>query len=63
MQQEIRSRHPNIASLAAAEQCAGLAKISGLAAEKVFLALYRDWKTEREFIQITNLLRSLRQKI
>ena len=63
LQQEIRTRHPNISSLEPSEQCAGLAKISGLAAEKVFQALYREWKTEREFIQITNLLRSLRQKL
>ena len=62
-QQEIRSMHPNIASLEPVAQCAGLAKISGLAAEKIFQALYREWKTEREFIQITNLLRSLRQKL
>lgn len=61
IQQEIRSRHPHIAALEPAGQCAGLAKISGLAEEKINLALYRDWQTEREFIQITNLLRSLRQ--
>lgn len=63
VQQELRSRHPNISALRPAEQCAGLAKISGLASEKLDLALYREWNTEREFIQITDLLRNLRQKI
>lgn len=63
VQYEIRSRHPNIALMEPLEKSTGLAKISGIAAEKIYFALYADWKTEREFIQLSNLLRSLRQKL
>jgi len=63
LQQEIRSRHPNISSMEPADKCNGLSKISGIAADKIYFALYADWKTEREFIQLSNLIKSLRQKL
>lgn len=60
---EIKGRHPYISTLEAREKCEALEKISGLAAEKIYIALYQDWKNEREFIQLSYLLRTLRQKI
>lgn len=63
VQHEISSKHPNIGLLEATEKCQGLANISGISPEKIHFALYTDWKGEREFIQLSNLLRTLRQKI
>ena len=60
---EIRSRHPNISAMETTEKCNALAKITGIAADKIYFALYADWKTERDFIQLSNLIRSLRQKL
>jgi hypothetical protein len=56
-------KHPQLSSLTEEEQCQKLSELCGLSASKIYQALFGQWKTEREFIQLTFILQSLRKKL
>jgi Domain of unknown function (DUF4350) len=56
-------KHPQLTSLSAEEQCEKIAELCDLSASKIYQALFGQWNTEREFIQLTFILQSLRKKL
>ena len=57
----LAKKHPQISQLNTEEQSLRLAELSNLSANKIHHALFDDWKTEREFIQLTYTLQTLRK--
>lgn len=56
-------KHPQLSSLTKEEQCQKFSELCDLPASKIYQTLFGQWNTEREFIQLTFILQSLRKKL
>lgn len=63
IKQGLIAKHPQLRQLSPEEQCLRLAELSELSQQQAHQALYSDWRSERELIQLTHLLQKLRTQI
>ena len=59
----VQSKHPYIGALAPEEQCQYLSETLWLSAAQIHQALYADWRNERDFILISDLLQQIGQEL
>ncbi len=56
-------KHPQLSSLSETEQCQKIADLCNLPSNTIHQTLFGHWKTEREFIQLTSILQTMRKKL
>lgn len=59
----IAQKHPQISELTEEQVCMRLEELSGLAVKNIHQTLYGEWQSEREFIQLTQTMQLLREKL
>lgn len=63
IRQLIAKRHPQIAQLEPEALCQQLGELCEMEPDKIHHALFADWQSEREFIQLSHVLQQLRKKL
>ena len=60
---ELQRKHPAIRRMSGDETCTFLSKASGMKEADIALALFDDWRGEREFIQLSSNLQQLHEAL